>query len=153
MSRVKNAAEAIAQAAGWKQPRPGEDGRFRFSLEEGLDMEMFSPDGSTCIMRGIVASLPAEGPEAETALAEYAKRAVGRARTGKTVLTVEEGRTVLFRDMRLDKLTPEEVVREARDFLNDFAWWRGRVQAATGTPRTGAPSGAFAPGAGWMPVR
>ena len=51
MSLLQESVNALTAAAGWKKASPGADGVFRFRLEGDLDMEFFSPDGRTGILR------------------------------------------------------------------------------------------------------
>ena len=51
MSLLQESVDALTAAAGWKKASPGADGVFRFRLEGDLDMEFFSPDGRTGILR------------------------------------------------------------------------------------------------------
>lgn len=158
MSIMRATAEAIASAAGWKAPSPGDDGHYLFRLEGGLDMELFSPDGRSCILRGTVGALPADERAAETLLAECARFAVARGRSRRSVLALEDGSLVLFRQLGPEELAqPDAPSRQAGDFLNDLAWWRGRVQAAGATdPRGGSGEGRFAgltPSALWLSGR
>lgn len=150
MSIMRTTAEAIASAAGWKPPvpvgQPGDatGGRYLFRLEGGLDMELLSPDGRMCILRGKVGDLPADENAANALLAECARRAVARARARGAVLTLEDGALVLFRQLSPEEAaSPDEAPRKAGEFLNDLAWWRGRVQAqSAGGDRAGNGGGA-----------
>ena len=65
MSLLQESVDALTAAAGWKKASPGADGVFRFRLEGDLDMEFFSPDGRTGILRADLGPLPAAEQVAE----------------------------------------------------------------------------------------
>ena len=70
MSLLQESVNALTAAAGWKKASPGADGVFRFRLEGDLDMEFFSPDGRTGILRADLGPLPRRGTGCGRALAE-----------------------------------------------------------------------------------
>ena len=65
MSLLQESVNALTAAAGWKKASPGADGVFRFRLEGDLDMEFFSPDGRTGILRADLGPLPDAEQDAE----------------------------------------------------------------------------------------
>ena len=65
MSLLQESVDALTAAAGWKKASPGADGVFRFRLEGDLDMEFFSPDGRTGILRADLGPLPAAEQDAD----------------------------------------------------------------------------------------
>jgi hypothetical protein len=131
MTLPQQAADAITTAAGWKTAVPDEHGVFHFRLEGDLDMDFLCPDGRTGILRGTLTTLPDAENEAELLLRRCAQRAVAVCKKRKSVLSVESGRLQLHRAVRLDKMTRDELrevlATEARDFLNDLAWWHNEV--------------------------
>lgn len=127
MSLLQESVDAVTAAAGWKKASPDAGGVFRFHLEGDLDMELFSPDGRTGILRADLGPLPALEQDADELLRKCASRMVAASRTRRTVLSVEEGRLSLHLVVPL----AEEALsmpRHAKDFLNDLAWWKGQVQ-------------------------
>jgi hypothetical protein len=157
MTLSQQAADAIASAAGWRPAKPDDDGVFRFHLEGDLEMDFFSPDGRTGVFRSTLATLPDSEAEADELLRICAQRAVAAGRKRKSVVSLDDGRLQLHRTVRLDGLSPDMLARliphEARDFLNDLAWWR--VQAGTRTVQA-APSSPFSMagfGGSWSPGR
>lgn len=103
-------------------------------------MELFSPENKTGIFRGDLGPLPEDGPEADEMLARMARLAAGRLkRRNILALTSEGGHLELALTFDLDAMAHpfmrEELLGLARDFLNDYAWWKRRVSplAARGT--------------------
>ena len=72
MSLLQKSVDALTAAAGWKKASPGADGVFRFRLEGDLDMEFFSPDGRTGILRADLGPLPAAEQDADDLLRKCA---------------------------------------------------------------------------------
>ena len=68
MSLLQESVNALTAAAGWKKASPGADGVFRFRLEGDLDMEFFSPDGRTGILRADLGPLPDAEQDADELL-------------------------------------------------------------------------------------
>ena len=114
MSLLQESVNALTAAAGWKKASPGADGVFRFRLEGDLDMEFFSPDGRTGILRADLGPLPDAEQDADE-------------RTRRTVLSVDEGRFSLHLVVPLAEGVAS-MPGYAKDFLNDLAWWKRQVQ-------------------------
>ena len=138
MSLLQESVDALTAAAGWKKASPGADGVFRFRLEgadgvfrfrlEGdLDMEFFSPDGRTGILRADLGPLPAAEQDADDLLRKCASRMVAASRSRRTVLSVDEGRFSLHLVVPLAE-SVASMPGYAKDFLNDLAWWKRQVQ-------------------------
>ena len=81
MSLLQESVDALTAAAGWKKASPGADGVFRFRLEGDLDMEFFSPDGRTGILRADLGPLPAAEQDADDLLRKCASRMVAASRS------------------------------------------------------------------------
>lgn len=127
MSLLQESVDAVTAAAGWKKASPDAGGVFRFHLEGDLDMELFSPDGRTGILRADLGPLPASEQDADALLRKCASRMVAASRTRRTVLSVDGDRLSLHLVVPL----AENVIfmpQHAKDFLNDLAWWKGQVQ-------------------------
>ena len=122
MSLLQESVDALTAAAGWKKASPGADGVFRFRLEGDLDMEFFSPDGRTGILRADLGPLPAAEQDADDLL-----RMVAASRSRRTVLSVDEGRFSLPLVVPLAE-SVASMPGYAKDFLNDLAWWKRQVQ-------------------------
>ncbi len=129
MSLLQEAVDAVTSTAGWKQASPDAGGVYHFRLQGNLDMDILSPDGRNCILRGDLGSLPEDAIEAEKLLQKCAGRVVGSCRKRRSVLSLQDGRLVLYRIVRMNASDPGTVAREAEGFLNDLAWWRSQVAA------------------------
>jgi hypothetical protein len=134
MSLLQEAAHAVAQAAGWKTPHRDGNGAYQFQLEGDLNMEFFSPEGRTGILHSMLKPLPETDAEADALLQKCAQRAVACCKTRKSILSVDQAGLHLHRSFRLDELSPDMLRRtaptEARDFLNDLAWWKNQIMSA-----------------------
>ena len=67
MVSLDDKVRALAVTAGWKSPRPGQDGSYSFRLEDGLDLKVFSPDGRLCFLLAGLRALrvPVDVPQQE----------------------------------------------------------------------------------------
>ena len=104
MSLLQKSVDALTAAAGWKMASPGADGVFRFRLEGDLDMEFFSPDGRTGILRADLGPLPAAEQDADDLLRKCASRMVAASRSRRTVLSSTKSVSSTMRQERLKTL-------------------------------------------------
>ena len=143
------AVEALCRAAGWRDVPLDDEGVRHFLLEDGLDLDVRSPDGRVCILSADLGAGPeADQPDADDQYARIGRMAAAVARAQRSTLSVHEGRLSLWRRVPLDA-GEADFCREAREFLNDQAWWRGRLD---GADEGAAPVSPFSFGAsGWMP--
>lgn len=129
-SPLQPTADLITRAAGWKQAVPDNDGTFRFSLEDGLDFELFSPENSTGILFAVLESIPAQNDEqAEDVIRRMAALAAGSLKTRRSVFSIGERGFELYRTFRLADISESTLTAEVRDFLNDLAWWKKQLAA------------------------
>ena len=119
---LQQAADAITTAAGWNAAHPDQNGIFHFRLEGDIHMELFSPDGRTGVLRGDLGSLPQEQNDAEDLLKRCAQKVVAICKKRKSVLSVANNHLCLTRLVPLNNIG--SFPNEARDFLNDFAWYQ-----------------------------
>lgn len=138
MSLLQESVDALTAAAGWKKASPGADGVFRFRLEGDLDMEFFSPDGRTGILRADLGPLPAAEQDADDLLRKCASRMVAASRSRRTVLSVDEGRFSLHLVVPLAE-SVASMPGYAKDFLNDLAWWKRQVQGVGASAFSSSP--------------
>ncbi len=158
MSRLKAAVEYIAEVAGWSAPQADTKGQYFFALDGALSVTVMSPDGMTCIMKSTMMTLPQDTREADELLAVCARRALGRARSSQSIVTVEGNLAILYDSMRFDHTELDTIALRLRDFLNDLAWWKDMMaphKASNSTvgqtsDQSGLPKGMFVPGAGWV---
>ncbi len=134
---LQQAADAITTAAGWNAALPDQEGIFHFRLEGDIHMELFSPEGRTGVLRGDLGPLPQEQNDAEELLKRCAQKVVAICKKRKSVLSVADGHLHLTRLVPLNDVTcfPDE----ARDFLNDFVWWRHQLEAGQGMGINSSP--------------
>jgi hypothetical protein len=127
-SFLDSAALAIADAAGWKRPQADDEGAYTFSVQGGLDMRLFSPDGgNTLIFCATVQDLPEEEKAREDLLLVQSQRAVGVAKERKTILALNEDTLLLQRVLPSRETRLEDMSAIAEAFFNDLAWWRAQV--------------------------
>ena len=72
MVSLDDKVRALAVTAGWKSPRPGQDGSYSFRLEDGLDLKVFSPDGRLCFLLAGLRALPEPGHGRDSLLRKVA---------------------------------------------------------------------------------
>ena len=126
-SYLDNAAAKVASAAGWREPKPDGEGRYRFALQGGLALDMFSPDGNAIILRAAVQPLPDEEAPRENLLRAKAKLAVAASRERKTVLALEDDNLILHRVLPSKETPLENMPGIVKAFLNDLDWWKAQA--------------------------
>lgn len=143
---LTTAVERIAGAAGWRMPVPDDAGIHHFLLEDGLDLDVGSPDGRWCVLSCDLGAAPdAATPSGADELARLGARAAATARAHGSVLSIADGRLELFMRVPLDD-AGVDVVEAARRFLNDEAQWReflGAAPAQTASPFSFGSAGWF----------
>lgn len=131
MTPLEDAVLTICESAGWKQVPPDSDGRYTFVFDNGLSMELFSPDGRLCIFAGDIAALPDEEQEATRLLGEFGRRAVAAMRTSACTVSLDEKRKTLclHRALPFMSFSAHEAPEIMEDFLNNLAWWKQQADA------------------------
>ena len=128
-------ADIITRAAGWKQAIPDDDGVFRFSLEGGLNFELFSPENSTGILLAVLESVPRQNDEqAEDVIRRMAALAAGCMKKRRSVFSIGERGFELYRTFRIADVSENTLTAEVRDFLNDLAWWKKQFSHSASAP-------------------
>ena len=136
---LQQTADIITRAAGWKPALPDTDGIFRFSLEGGLDFELFSPESSTGIVLAVLDTAPDQNdPQSEALLQRLAALSAGCLKKRRSVFSLGEHGFELYRTFRLSTISENVLVSEVRDFLNDLAWWKRQISGSG--PAAGAQS-------------
>lgn len=144
---VATAVSAIEEAAGWRPTAPDADGVWHYFLEDGLDLNVFSPDGRTCVFDADLGSLPDPGPARDEELVRIGRLVAASLKTRASILSVRNGRLSLHRTVRLQTASERQIVAQAQDFLNDQAWWRRNLNANVAA----SSSSAFSFPSGWFP--
>ncbi len=142
---LKNTAETIADAAGWKKPEADADGSFPFFLEGDLDFKLLTPDGKTGIFLARLADAPDAGsPQEGAELERIASLAAGVLKNRGSVLSISDQNVLeLHRSFPLNDCRGQQLLSTARDFLNDLAWWKKQLQRRGQAPRIYGPDPAF----------
>ena len=143
------AVERLSQAAGWRMPEPDADGIYRFLLDDGLDMDVFSPDGAWCIFPADLGAAPEAWDSAgDASLAELGWKAAAVMRSQISVLSTNGGRLELTVRVPFPQLSDDVLLETVRKFLTDQAWWRESLNPGS-TGRADSPF-SFG-GADWFP--
>lgn len=145
---LQKAVEAVAGAAGWKIATPDENGVYHYLLEEGLDLDMASPDGRTLILSADLGGAPQEdqpGVDEEWKRIGHLAAAVQRKRS--SILSRHAGRLELYLAVDLMASEPNKIIDACKDFLNDQAWWRANLNSNASV----AAASPFSFAQGWFP--
>lgn len=127
-SFLDDAASAIAEAAGWRQPTADKEGIYSFFLQGGQEMRLFSPDGgNTLVFCSTVQTLPDDARAREELLQAQAQRAVAAAKERKSILALEEEVLILHRMVTAKVTGLAELPGIAEEFLNDLDWWKAQA--------------------------
>ncbi len=139
-SLLQKAADMITAKAGWPTVSADNDGRCRFSLDGGLDFELFSPDGRTGIFLSEISAAPdISSPRAAEEMERIAALSAGVLKKRLSVLSISESNAFeLSRSFPLAQSSEQEIIDHAKDFLNDLAWWKR--QLAGDKPQTAPAS-------------
>jgi hypothetical protein len=153
MVSLDDKVRALAVTAGWKTPRPEQDGSYSFRLEDGLDLKLFSPDGRWCFFLADLCVLPEPGHERDSLLRKVTGLQAGICRERASVMALERQEDAVARGLDGERLILQSRVpvdepqplfeRAVRDFLNDLAWWK---KSLGDSPREELPSMFSMPG-------
>ena len=138
---LSQAVQTVAGAAGWRAAQPDELGIYHYLLEGGLDLDLQSPDARTLVIGCDMGPVPEENER----WAEIGRLAAGSALRRASTLAVDEERLTLFRRLDLGRVSESELIDAVRDFLNDQAWWRSRLEGTSASSTSGFSM------AGWFP--
>jgi len=144
---LAQAVDSIAQAAGWSHVSADTAGVYRYFLEDGLDLELSSPDGRLCVLSADMglAPTPDEADSTER-LVKIGRLAAGIMKRRASVITVDDSNLQLTRTFDLTTASEQDCIEQASDFLNDEAWWKANLND-TEAPSSTSP---FSMG-GWFP--
>lgn len=147
--KLADFVNALALQAEWTVADPDAEGVYHFYLEDGIDLDIQTPDGRTCI---ISADLGNE-PELDTVagnseIQKLGKAAAASAKNRSSVLCLAKGRIELYRKIDLQQTGTMKFIEQVRDFLNDQMWWKNIL---SGSAPSSSPFSSFAPGGEWFP--
>ncbi len=132
---LRNIADIITSAAGWKKAEPEADGSFRFSLEGGLEFTLSTPDGQTMFLAAEVGSLRGDDtPEAMNKIRRMASLAVGAMKKRPSVLSLKDGSFELYREFSAARTGGQDIQSIASGFLNDASWWKRQCASPAPAP-------------------
>lgn len=142
-SPLQRSADIITQAAGWKNASPDSDGTFRFSLEGGLDFEMFSPENKTGILFAVIKEIQEGGvPLTDDELQRLGALAAGSLKKRCSICSLGKQGIELYKTFPLQETSEQTLITEVQSFLNDLAWWK-QQWARQGTSASGTKSSPF----------
>ena len=148
-THLQGIADAITSAAGWKSASPDEEGIFRFSLENGLDFQLLTPEGRTAVLLADLGSAPSRGDtQGDEELKRLASVAAASLRKRRSSFAVAGTRLELSRTFPM-QADEQEIRLIARDFLNDLAWWQAQVSGTHTNSSSNTSSSPFSLG-GWF---
>ncbi len=123
---LQDVVSSICKATSWKNQSQKEENTVSFELEDGINLNIYSPDGRTVILYDTIAALPNDQYEAKQIVEKYAKHAVAACKTKETVVSLCDNNLILHYDISL-KNGDVEINKSARDFLNDLMWWKKKA--------------------------
>lgn len=142
-SPLQRSADIITRAAGWKEALPDDDGVFHFSLEGGLDFELFSPENRTGILFAVLGNAPEQDARADDTLLRLASLSAGSLKKRRSTFSLGEKGLELYRTFTLAEASEQSLPRTVRDFLNDLAWWKQQLSGTEGNRSSGPQNSPF----------
>ena len=123
---LQEVADSICKATGWKNQIKKDSHTILFELENGLNVNIYSPDGRTLILHSIIAKLPFDEYEAKKLMDKFANHAVSACKAKETIVSFHADQIMLHHDIT-HKNGDFEINKGAKDFLNDLAWWKQKA--------------------------
>ncbi|MDR2051355.1 MAG: CesT family type III secretion system chaperone [Deltaproteobacteria bacterium] len=130
---LQESVRAVCEAAGWRVPPADEEGRYAFSLENGLNFTLSSPDGSRLLAYAVLLA-PAKGREIGAELvASVLSATTGRFSRLRAVPTLEPltGALAIYAFTDLRGVDAERAESFVEGFLNDLAFWKAQPWLTT----------------------
>lgn len=145
---IQAAVSAIAQAAEWREAVADADGIYHYFLEDGLDLNIQSPDGRTCVFSADLGALSDDNTAMrEDALIRVGKLIAATLKTRASILSLHNGRLELHRTVYLPTVSEQQLIVQAQEFLNDQAWWKQNLNADSYS----TSSSPYSVSSGWFP--
>lgn len=123
---LQDIANIISQQAGWKDATPNQDNIITFDLQDGLTLNIHSPDGKTNILFSMIRQLPSDSFHANEIIEKTSKYAVGTCKTRKSTISIHNNYIMLHQDITSMEHA-YEINAVAKDFLNDVTWWKKQL--------------------------
>lgn len=147
--QLQQIADTITNAAGWNRAEPDREGVFRFSLEDGLDFSLFTPDNRAAVLLADLGPAPEAGTiEGGDRLKRLAALAAGTLKVRRSSFAVAGQRLELSRIFPMQAASERDTPLLVRDFLNDLAWWKAQISGTANTS-SNTSSSPFSMG-GWF---
>ena len=145
---VATVVSMIAQAAQWREAVADADGVYHYFLEDGLDLNIQSPDGRTCIFSADLGSLNDDNVVArEDELTRVGQLIAATVTKRASILSLHNERWELHRSVYLPAVSERQIIAHAQEFLNDQAWWKQNLRGDVVT----TASSPFSMSSGWFP--
>lgn len=119
---IKKAAETLCSHTKWKMPLQKEQNRICFLLDNNAELSLVSPNGQDCIFIVMLSPVPQDSQQ-DSYLQNLAHKAAGMYKKRKSVLSLTDGRITLHRILKQAELTDENILKTAKDILNDADIW------------------------------
>lgn len=123
---LEDVVSSICKVTAWKNQIQKEENTISFELENGLNLNVYSPDGKTVILYDTIIKLPSDEYIATNFVEKYATHAVAACKTKETIVSLNEDTLVLHYDIT-HKDGDLEINKSVKDFLNDLAWWKNKA--------------------------
>lgn len=104
---------------------PTNTGSYHFSLEQNIDIDLFSPNSSISIFFGKLYPIENNDTTTNTIIKECARIAIGVAKKKKSIISIEEKSLALHLVVKNDHIDvfPDYM----KSFASDMYWWKEQV--------------------------
>jgi hypothetical protein len=147
--KLSDFVNALALQAEWTVTDPDAEGVYHFYLEDGIDLDIRTPDGRTCIISADLGNEPENGTvTGDNEIRMLGKASAASAQKRASVLCLAKGRIELYRRIDLQQTGTLKFIEQVRDFLNDQMWWKNVL---SGSAPSASPFSGFSSGNEWFP--
>lgn len=120
---LQEIANKISSHTNWKQKTPV-DNTVTFTLDDGLVLNIYSPEGSTIILHSTITELSGDDYSNKQLMQKAGQLSVATVKTKKTIVAVKDNALILHRTV----LQQNEIIEDTKSFLNDLAWWKKNLK-------------------------